>query len=323
MKVSALPASAQRAPGSATDAFCTLVSELERERKSRIFSMIHFGKDHVCWADYPKIVLGRKDFQPVETLEILLHTPGGEGDLAYKLVKFFRRRCKQLNFIVPMVAKSAGTLMCLGGDAIFMGEFAELGPVDVQITDPVERGVEPLSPLDELKSMEFLRDYAVELFDFFTALIIRNSGMSVKDAIREASPYVSAMVRPLYEKIDPLEVGEHRRALAEGEEYAKRLLALTDNPFASTIIDRLVRQYPSHGFDIDLDEAAELKLPVRPLDRSQDERLTAAIMELHNDHISFTGFVPKQPAQPAKQQTTQTRRGKLRTSPNGLGASTS
>jgi hypothetical protein len=284
--------------------------------------MIHVGKAHVCWQDFPKFAAGRKDFQPVETLEIILHTPGGEADFAYKMVKFFRRRCKNLNFIVPLMAKSAGTLMCLGGDAIFMGEFAELGPVDVQIQDPVERGMEPLSPLDELKSMEFLRDYAVELFDFFTALIIRNSGMSVKDAIREASPYVSAMVRPLYEKIDPLEVGEHRRALAEGEEYARRLLTLTDNPVASTIIDKLVRQYPSHGFDIDLDEAAELKLPVRPLDRGQDERLTAAIMELHNDGISFTGFVPKQPAQPAN-ATTQTRRRKLRTSSNGLGAGAS
>jgi ClpP class serine protease len=41
--------------------------------------------------------------------------------------------------------------MSLGADAIFMGEFAELGPVDVQIQDPVERGAEPLSPLDEFK----------------------------------------------------------------------------------------------------------------------------------------------------------------------------
>jgi Serine dehydrogenase proteinase len=320
VKVSASPASVQGTANSA-DSFGALLSTLEGERKSRIFSIVHMGKAHVCWADYPKFVMDRKNFQPVDTLEIVLHTPGGEADFAYKLVKFFRRRCKQLNVIVPLMAKSAGTLMCLGADTIFMGEFGELGPVDVQITDPVERGMEPMSPLDELKSMEFLRDYAVELFDFFTALIIRNSGMSVKDAIRESSPYVSAMVRPLYEKIDPLEVGEHRRALAIGEDYAKRLLKLTDNPVAPTIVDKLVRQYSSHDFGIDFDEAAELKLPVRALDRSQDERLTAAIMELHDDGLSFTGFAPKQPAAvSANQQAAQTRRRKLRTSPNGLGA---
>jgi len=35
------------------------------------------------------------------------------------------------------------------------------------------------------------------------------------------------MMRPLFEQINPLETGEHKRAMAIGEEYAKRLLALT------------------------------------------------------------------------------------------------
>ncbi|WP_428107712.1 SDH family Clp fold serine proteinase [Candidatus Binatus sp.] len=282
--------------------FTKLVTDLERERKSRIFCIIHSKAAHICSLELPEYINRRGHFDRLDTLELLLHSPGGDADFAFKLMKFFRRRCKRLNVIVPLMAKSAATIMSLGADAIFMGEFAELGPVDVQIQDPVERGAEPLSPLDEFKSMEFLRDYAMEVFDFFTLLVIRQSGMSVKEAIHESGPYVTAMVRPLFEKIDPLEVGGHRRALAVGEEYAKRLLKLVGNPAAASIVNRLVWQYPSHEFGIDFDEAAELKLPVKELDRRQDERLSTAIMELVDAGITFNGFAgpAKVPARKAK-----------------------
>ncbi len=272
--------------------FTDLVTQLGHERKSCIFSLIHAGSAHICLQDFPEFVQRRKDCDGRgDTVEVLIHSPGGEAEVAYKLVKFFRKRFKRINAIVPLMAQSAATILSLGCDDIFMGEFAELGPIDVQIQDPVERGAKPLSPLDEFKSMEFLRDHAIEIFDFFTLTIIQRSGMSVKEAIHESAPYVTAMVRPLFEKIDPLEMGGHARALSIGEEYAKRLLALAGNPAADSIVEKLVWAYPSHDFGIDFDEAKDLKLPVELLDRDQDERLTAAILELLDDGITFNGFV--------------------------------
>lgn len=78
--------------------------------------------------------------------------------------------------------------MCLGADRIELGELAELGPVDIQMRDPLLRGAEYFSPLDEFKSMEFMRDYAVGILDFFTGLFLERSGMSVKDAMHETIP---------------------------------------------------------------------------------------------------------------------------------------
>jgi hypothetical protein len=111
-------------------------------------------------------------------------------------MKFFRRRYDRVNAIVPLKAKSAATLMCLGADRIAMGEFAHLGPVDIQIVDPIERGAESFSPLDEFKSMEFMRDYAVEILDFFTGLFLERSGMSVKEAMHETIPCVTGLMQP-------------------------------------------------------------------------------------------------------------------------------
>src|SRR5258708_6521635 len=163
--------------------FWRTISSLEVKRKSKIFCLVHAPDDehdHICTPTLQCVLRERRNIKTVDKLELLLHSPGGSADIAYRIVKFFRAHAKQFNVLVPLMGKSAGTLMCLGADAIYMGEFAELGPIDVQLGDPIKRGDKPLSPLDEFKSAEFLRDYAVEIFDFFTALILRRSGMSVK-----------------------------------------------------------------------------------------------------------------------------------------------
>lgn len=271
-----------------------LIRDLERKRNSRIFSLVHCGSHHICGPTFASVWKLRDSIQGIDTLEILMHSPGGHPSIAYQVMKFFRRTCKRVNVIVPLQAKSAATLMCFGADMIYMGEFAELGPMDVQINDPLERGSAPFSPLDEFKSMEFLREYAVELLDYFTLLFIRQSGMSIKEAIHESIPCVSGMMRPLYERIDPLEVGGHRRALAIGEEYSTRLLKLVGNPQWQPIVERLVWKYPSHDFAIDIDEALELGLPISALPREQDKLLVNAIMELEQDESCVYGFVPSE-----------------------------
>lgn len=268
------------------------IRDLEAKRGSRIYSMIHCGLHHICGPVISSLLRDRDKLNGINTLEILIHSPGGHPLIAYQAMKIFRRKCKRINALVPLRAKSAATLMCFGADAIYMGEFSELGPLDVQINDPVERGAEPFSPLDEFKSMEFLREYAVELMDYFTLVLARRSGMALKDAIRESIPIVSGMMRPLYEKIDPLEVGGHRRALAIGEEYARRLLKMVRNPYCEQIVEKMVWKYPSHDFVVDIDEAIELNLPVIALPIDQDKALVDAIIGLEENDDHFHGFVP-------------------------------
>lgn len=69
-------------------------------------------------------------------LDLILHTGGGDIDAAEKLISLVRTRVGtgRLQVIVPDFAKSAGTLMTLGADAIVMSDTSELGPIDPQIT---------------------------------------------------------------------------------------------------------------------------------------------------------------------------------------------
>ena len=69
-----------------------------------------------------------------ESIDIILETPGGIGEVAEDIVRGIRAKFKNVSFIIPGVAKSAGTIMVMGGDEILMDDFSSLGPIDAQIS---------------------------------------------------------------------------------------------------------------------------------------------------------------------------------------------
>jgi hypothetical protein len=69
----------------------------------------------------------------IDNLDLIVHSPGGNGLAAEKILDLCRKYCKKkLRVAVPVFAKSAATLIALGADEIIMGETSELGPIDPQ-----------------------------------------------------------------------------------------------------------------------------------------------------------------------------------------------
>ncbi len=68
-----------------------------------------------------------------ETLSIILNTPGGSVEVVEQLVNIVRHHYKEINFIVPDSAYSAGTIFCMSGDKIYMDYSSSLGPIDPQV----------------------------------------------------------------------------------------------------------------------------------------------------------------------------------------------
>lgn len=50
-----------------------------------------------------------------------------------RAVRALQKRCSKLVFIIPDIAKSAATLLALGGDEIRLGPTSDLGPIDPQM----------------------------------------------------------------------------------------------------------------------------------------------------------------------------------------------
>lgn len=273
-----------------TDLF-QVVRELERERGSRIWCMLQSGTHHICGPSMRAIYSAREAIGKGRKIEILLHSPGGHPQFAYAIMKFFRRRFREVNVIVPIRGKSAATLMCLGANRVFMGELAELGPIDIQIDDPVEQGAKSFSPLDEFKSIEFMREQAIEWMYYYAVVMHSEYGISLKEGLKDSVPLVTSLMRPLFEQIEPLEMGGNRRALAIAEDYASRMLKLVGRRNVKEVVHRLVWEYPSHDFWMDIEEANDAGIAVEPLQQKHDYQLTKAIIDFTEDF--YYGFAPK------------------------------
>lgn len=69
-------------------------------------------------------------------LMFILDTGGGYIDVAERIVAVLRKHYAEVEFIVPNMAMSAGTILVMSGDAIHMDYYSRLGPIDPQVQKP-------------------------------------------------------------------------------------------------------------------------------------------------------------------------------------------
>ncbi len=183
-------------------------------------------------------------------LDVIVDSSGGDIHAAYNLARLFRRFAREeLNFIVPRWAKSAATLLVCGGDTIFMGPIAELGPIDPQITqfNQFEGRYEHFSPLNMEATLDLIR--------------------------AEFDHGSEKLANGLLQRLQfPLTLGGIKKSLEVGKQYLVKLLTTrmfsgeeAENQ-AKAIGQALVENYTDHGFCIDIDEAMSIGLRVRELE---------------------------------------------------------
>ncbi len=123
--------------------------QMQEERKAQLARIANArGREVLVFAaDFRKggqapISIAYEDILPFKDLmeglegdavDVILETPGGSAEVAEDLVRLLRYRFKEVAFIVPGWAKSAGTIMTMAGDEILMGPSSALGPIDAQI----------------------------------------------------------------------------------------------------------------------------------------------------------------------------------------------
>jgi ClpP class serine protease len=120
-----------------------LIRELERQRGSRVISMIHrqesmalFGFPilrYINIEDSEAVLRAIRLTPPEMPIDFLIHTPGGLVLASEQIALALRGHRAKVTVFVPHYAMSGGTLVALAADEIIMDPNAVLGPVDPQL----------------------------------------------------------------------------------------------------------------------------------------------------------------------------------------------
>lgn len=213
-------------------------------------------------ADLALIELVNKEKTSNECL-LLLVTPGGDPDAAYKMARYLQHRYDSYKVMVSGYCKSAGTLVAIGAHEVIFTPYGELGPLDVQMakTDQIASLESGLNITEAFLTLE---DRARQTYQNMITDILSSSGgiVSFQTASHAAAEIVTALYGPIFGRIDPEEVGSRSRAMRIGEDYSSRLAQKWNNlkPEAVTMLSQT---YSSHGFVIDFYEAQSLFERVR------------------------------------------------------------
>ena len=135
------------------DKLKSLITGLEKAVRgdviSFIGSLVYGAEEEVreaVEALHPQKRRGRK-------LCVVLETSGGYIEVAERMVEVFRHHYQRVEFIIPDMAMSAGTVLVMSGDAIHMDYFSVLGPIDPQIERPDGKMVPALGYLAKYQEL--------------------------------------------------------------------------------------------------------------------------------------------------------------------------
>ena len=129
-------------------------SPVNRDRRRELIGQVEQITQHtlLCYVGGPQRHIDYQDVlcmqellhfvEPGASIDLLLNSPGGDVDVAEKLIYMVRSVVSprdsdieegEFQVIVPDQAKSAATLMSLGAKAVVMSDSSELGPIDPQV----------------------------------------------------------------------------------------------------------------------------------------------------------------------------------------------
>lgn len=138
-----------------------------------------------------------------DSADVMVVTPGGAGQQVSQFVNCLRPRFRVVDFILPYMCMSAGTLWVLSGDNIWMDSRAYIGPIDPQVRLPDGRFIPAQSLLVLLQAIrkegeEFLKKGISPPWDLIR-LIDNMDARQVGDAITQ-SDYAIKMATEFLEK---------------------------------------------------------------------------------------------------------------------------
>ena len=140
-----------------------------------------------------------------DDLYLIITSPGGKIEAAESIMKYLDAKTENLYAIVPFMAKSAATLLCLMANKIFMGYYSILGSISPLVGAKYQDAIQILDEFDRI--MNFYSQPASVQEIIQRQIQKLNSKASVQSNIeKDASEVGLSVPNNVYEK-DAHEVG--------------------------------------------------------------------------------------------------------------------
>ena len=235
-------------------------------------------------------------WHPLPELDVLLQTTGGDPVTAYRLAQVIRNVGTSVEFLVPEYAYSGGTLMCLSGDKILMGDTAVVSPFDITLTE--RRGKKPEDTFPDETPEDEVELVAIDHF----IQVAKQARIEIERGFRQRgwklskTDVESQMLCEMVRQVGVLPVAHYYREKNIAQEYASELLRtyMFDNDIESEVLEkklrRLTTEAPSHEFPMDFHICKDIGLKVEEMSEelsNATQALAAKLDHLPSDRTLF------------------------------------
>lgn len=216
-------------------------------------------------------------------LTLFLNTNGGSVEVVEKFVEIIRYHYKEVYFVVPDFALSAGTIFCMSGNKIYMDYSSSLGPIDPQVFNG-KNWVPALGYLDQVeKLIEKARDKTLTNAEF---AILQNQDLATLSKYEQAKNLTITLLKEWLVEYKFQDWVRHKN----GKNVAKDEKIKRAEEIASILGDN--KLWHSHGRMIGISKLEKV-LKLRIEDYSNNDELRKKI-RLYNDmivdHISRSNY---------------------------------
>ena len=215
-----------------------------------------------------------KDPEKHDRLFVFLTTPGGSLMPVQRMVDIFRHFYKEVNFIVPDYAFSAGTILCMSGDNIYMNYYSTLGPIDPQIQNKDGKLVAALGYLDKINELlQKAKNNELSQAEF---LILKDFDLAELRSYEQAKELAVDMLKRWLTKYKFKDWVVHSDGITPVTEQEKEARAVE---IAEKLSDN--NRWKSHGYPIGIKTlTSDLKLKI--IDYEKNQELNDIIAEYYD-----------------------------------------
>lgn len=213
-------------------------------------------------------------------LIVVLETTGGYVETVERLYDVFRNHYVLVDFVVPSFAYSAGTVLALSGDSIYMDYYSILGPIDPQFETEDGRYVPGLGYLQKFEELrKFINEskgkpetYRAEL-----AYLLRKFDPATLFHLEQAKNHSISLLtawlpRHKFKNWKRTHKKKKKVTLALRKERAKEIAEILSDP----------ERWHSHGRGIGLRELTSSEINLRIDNFGADMDLNRKIRQYHD-----------------------------------------